>query len=438
VEDGEAYEMPSSTDYYVQSSSDDDRPNAERQAELGSQFQSNVAAGNAPYAGVRITTRGELNWIMAQHGWQGESRIEGERADLRGADFRGADLRNALLYGANLQGAIFSSFLSGGQALWEILRDVPAVREGRFVPADFQLADLSVTSQEKANLHGAVLDSANLRDATLFQVDLSGASLSGTDCANAMLREANLNKANCALANFEGADLKWANLTGADLSLTNLGGADLRGARMDVATLLVVAKLNERSLVSNVAWNGVQLSRIVLPASGRLGDERLIREASDSSNRKQAVEAAVQAYNGLEGALRAQGLRPQAIQYRYRAKVLERQSSFTRRNYSAWLLSLIAGVTTGYGTRIGRLVPLYLTTIVSFALVYYADGHLTPLQALATSLLVFHASSVIANTSGLMPSMPASIALVAAVEFGIGVIGYGVFISVLVRLLMDD
>src|SRR3974377_1662869 len=55
-----------------QNSHDDGEPRAERQAELRAACQANVEAGRAPYAEVRIRTRGEVSWIIAEHPlWSG-------------------------------------------------------------------------------------------------------------------------------------------------------------------------------------------------------------------------------------------------------------------------------------------------------------------------------------------------------------------------------
>lgn len=89
----------------------------ERAAELRAACAVNLRAGRAPYAGVRIYTRGEVEWIMAEHGWSGQESeytvkyemiLQGktaERVDLRGAWLAESDLSGMLLRRANLRGA---------------------------------------------------------------------------------------------------------------------------------------------------------------------------------------------------------------------------------------------------------------------------------------------------------------------------------------------
>src|SRR5262249_46047149 len=195
---------------------DDSVPLPARQATLREQSQANISHGRPPYAGVKVLTRGEVLWIMGEHGWTGDALGPNQtHADLRGTDFRGAVLRGVYLRGANLEGATFSAMSPGGATLWNLLREVPAVKSGGITAADLDRADLSVVDVDPADLQGAHLDSANLRHAVLFQVDLSAAGLSGADLARAILREANLAHTNLVLANLERADLRWANVMGA-------------------------------------------------------------------------------------------------------------------------------------------------------------------------------------------------------------------------------
>src|SRR5260221_14767258 len=104
---------------------DDAVPSAERQSELRALCEENLGAGKAPYAGVRLATRGELRWVLDEHGWSGEydeyqvkygqtpPRASTTRADLRQVDLAGANrggghLRRARLRRAWLIGAKFT------------------------------------------------------------------------------------------------------------------------------------------------------------------------------------------------------------------------------------------------------------------------------------------------------------------------------------------
>ena len=87
-------------------SSDDVLP--ERQDELHATYDGNKEDEMAPYAGVPIRTRREVEWILQERGWSTEHTTDLERvADFRDADFRDAQLHAVDLRGANLHGAIF-------------------------------------------------------------------------------------------------------------------------------------------------------------------------------------------------------------------------------------------------------------------------------------------------------------------------------------------
>src|SRR5262249_41850992 len=106
---------------------DDAEPSAERQEALRASYEENVAAGRAPYADVRLFTRGELLWVLRERSWSTTydhyqvkygltpseadtqpahlSGIVVKGVNLAGITLRRADLRSANLIGANLAGA---------------------------------------------------------------------------------------------------------------------------------------------------------------------------------------------------------------------------------------------------------------------------------------------------------------------------------------------
>src|SRR5690349_17572279 len=56
-----------------QAKPDDSKPTPERQTELRAAYEKNVASGKPPYAGVNIRTRGEVNWLVRERGWNGSA-----------------------------------------------------------------------------------------------------------------------------------------------------------------------------------------------------------------------------------------------------------------------------------------------------------------------------------------------------------------------------
>jgi hypothetical protein len=133
---------------------DDTEPTRERQAELRAAYEANVAAGKAPYEGVRIRTLGELRWIMSTRGWTGEATDaeEGRRVDLTGASLRQAVLTGQQLNGANLTRAHL---------------DRAVLRNGSLRATTLHRAHLDVADLRGTNLRFAHMDAmTDLRLAT--------------------------------------------------------------------------------------------------------------------------------------------------------------------------------------------------------------------------------------------------------------------------------
>lgn len=81
-------------------------PTLARQAELCRARSENSTAGRAPYAGVALLSRGELEWVLQTEGWSGEYRCialgQRGRRCKHGLIHRPIDLRAAYLVGVNL------------------------------------------------------------------------------------------------------------------------------------------------------------------------------------------------------------------------------------------------------------------------------------------------------------------------------------------------
>lgn len=161
---------------------DDSQPDAARQNALRTALAENRQAGNPPCAGISISTRGELRWLLNH--WK--TAIPGVEAKPPSpwshASQRRPDLRGAILLGANLDGTMLAG----------------------------------------ANLSGADLSGADLTGVHLQWANLTGANLTG----------ASLYHAHCWGANFTGAILRDACLNRADMRHTVLTGADFSAAQM--------------------------------------------------------------------------------------------------------------------------------------------------------------------------------------------------------------
>lgn len=340
----------------------DTAPSPERQAELRAACAANLAAGSPPYAGVRIRTRGEVAWIMAEHGWSGQEDeytvkytlipqgTTAERANLRGAWMAEIDLSGMLLRRADLRGA----------------------------------------NLVRARLGQIDLVDADLSGADLGHADLSGANLTWTNLSGAHLREANLSK----------TWLIFATLEGARLARCDLRGAVLRHARMDAATLLGNVTLDRHTQLRDIAWHGASLTQIDWTRTPRLGDEDDGQYVSAEHGGRNAHlpsrwEGAARTYQQLAVTLRDQGMSDPAARFAYRAQMLQRRVLRHQRHYlrasGSWLLDLISG----YGYKPMRSLITYLLVIGLFAVGYYLLGGnvnpaLSPLDALIFSVTSFH------------------------------------------------
>src|SRR5262249_20974682 len=244
---------------------DDSAPTAARQAELRAAYEANVAAGQPPYAGVAIRTRGELAWLMAERGWSGEHDAYSVKYVLapRGQSSIPSDLRTANLSHTTL-------------------REL-------FLPRP----DLSRPTLVFADLRGAHLADAQLTHADMGRVDLTGAELNYADLAQAHLREAKL----------IGANLQYATLPGARLHRADLRAAILHGARLDVSTILSEATLDANTWLGDVIWDNAPLARLNWSQAPRLGDETAIAQAPDRHAKLVAYQTAVRAHRQLALAL---------------------------------------------------------------------------------------------------------------------------------------
>jgi uncharacterized protein YjbI with pentapeptide repeats len=366
-------------------------PSSERQAELQAAYAANIQAGRAPYSGVRIRTRGEVEWIMAEHGWSGREAEYTVKYEL-------------IPQGKTVECANFS-----GAWLAEI--------------------DLSGILLRRANLRGANMVRANLRQIDLVDADLSDADLGYSDLSDANLIWANLSGAHLREAKLTNARLVFATLQGAGLARCDLRGTVLRHARMDASTLLGDVRMDSHTRLRDIAWNGASLTQIDWTQMPRLGDEVQERFVSAEHGSQTAIlpsrwEAAARTYQQLAVVLRDQGVSDAAARFAYRSQALQRrvlrQQGHYLRASGSWLLDLISG----YGYKPMRSFITYLLMIVVFAVAYYVLGDnvtpaLSPLDALIFSVTSFHGRGF---TPGEAVNLHNPLTIVAAVEAIIGLL----------------
>ena len=373
-------------------------PSLERQAELRAACAANIAAGNPPYADVRIRMRGEVEWIMAEHGWSGQEDEYTVKYTLipQGATVKRVDLRGAWLAEIDLSGMLL----------------------------------------RRADLRGANLVRARLSQIDLVDADLSGADLGYADLSGANLTWANLSGAHLREATLSKARLIFATLNGAGFARCDLRGAVLRHARMDASTLLGNVTFDAHTQLRDIAWNGASLTQIDWIKTPRLGDEDDGQYVSaEHGGRKTALpsrwEGAARTYQQLAVTLRDQGVSDAAARFAYRSQTLQRRVLRQRRHYlrasGSWLLDLISG----YGYKPMRSLITYLLVIALFALGYYLLGGnvnpaLSPLDALIFSVTSFHGRGFAAGEA---VSLSNPLTMLAASEAVLGLLIEIVFIA---------
>jgi uncharacterized protein YjbI with pentapeptide repeats len=154
----------------------------ERGAALTAAYEHNLAEGQAPYAGVKVQTGGELQWIMEQRAWSGQPKARGQkRADFRSANLAQADFNDASLYEANLDEAeAAGAHFCRATMPWSSLRHI------HLAGADLRRVILYGSRCEGADLRGANFEGADLRDVDLTGADVRGATFRGANLLRAI------------------------------------------------------------------------------------------------------------------------------------------------------------------------------------------------------------------------------------------------------------
>jgi uncharacterized protein YjbI with pentapeptide repeats len=375
--------------------------NAERQVWLAGRRASGRAAGDYPFAGVRLN-RADVEWLLATHDdgrghtgpivWLGEREWRHDGLDLRGADLCGVDLSNLPLTRllASLRHAEWASATPEQRARAAIHLSGCNLRETHLEGANLR----------DAHLEGARLDNAYLQGARLRGAHLEGASLPYTRLDDAYLPDV-------WLGGLRAGDSRMAVLRERVPGLpASLPPTDLRhvffSSTTNLEDLHLGAGATGWATLADIHWGGVNLAVVRWATVQALGDERLARaqrdergQAKTAAQRLEDLYGAVRANRQLATTLRAQGLNEEADRFGYRAQVLQRSVLRRQRKPAAYTFSLFLDALAGYGYRPLRSLLVYLAVIFTFAAAYWLLGagaglRLSPPAALVFSVSSFH------------------------------------------------
>ncbi len=414
--------------------------------EQSKQAAANLAKADLSHAQMQ---RAQLSWATLD----GAVLVE---AHLEGADLGQARLTQAILAGTSLEGAdLTKAHLEGSTLL-----------EAHLERALLQGAYLEGANLLEAHLEGTRLVGAHLEGARLLGTHFEGKALGGDELKRlrawmphfpeilpaADLRGVFLNThthldglhaGNDQYGYVALADVHWG-----DVNLTTIDWTELKRLGDEtVAGLLPLEEeegeqQGERGLPAHVEravdmlLRAQEVSDVVVdyvmrsPTLTNRLRERLVREERARPETQQQLDrerfrAAVRANRQLAVVLRAQGLSEAADRFAYRAQVLQRRvlRRSGARAYGSYLFSWLLDVLAGYGYKPGRTVIAYLSTILSFAVIYYVLGLLagnqpamSPLYAFIISIISFHGRGFF--PAGFLPTLP--MAACAACEAIIG------------------
>lgn len=339
-----------------------------------------IEKGIYPFKDIKLS-RADVEWLLATHengrgpiDWDDEGQRRRPSIDLRGADLRYVNLQHLPL-----------ASMRGGLTLNE------------------------------------------MEDASEIQCRMAAALMEGVD-----LHASHLELAFLSWACLKGADLRWSHLERARLHTANLERASLQGTHLEGARLNNVIFSNEKHIgpqLADIHWGDVNLTVIKWSQIKMLGDEYEARQKQhnkklkDRNTQLEEYEVAVRANRQLAVALQAQGLNEDAARFAYRAQKLQRIVLRLQKKFGQYLFSLFLNLLAGYGYRPGRSVLWYLTVIFSFALAYFAIGHLPfwP-DALVYSLTSFHGRGFLPNLDGQLVTLHYPLVVMAAFEAVIGLL----------------
>ena len=413
--------------------------------------QSRAAAANLAKADVsNAQLQGaQLSWVTLDEAVLVEAHLEG-------ADLGKASLKQAILAGAHLEGVDLTKAHLEGATLLE------AYLEG----AVLQGASLEGANLYEAHFEGARLAGAHLEGAYLLGTHFEGKAIGGDELKRlrawmphfpevlpaADLRGIFLNNRtnldDIHAGNDQYGYIALANVHWGDVNLTVVDWAYLKRlgdetiARPLYMEVEEGAQLGERGLPAraeravDMLLRAQEVSDVVVsyvtrsPSLTKKVLERMVREERMQQETQQHLElerfrAAVRANRQLAVVLRTQGLNEAADRFAYRAHVLQKRVLWRSgaRALGSYFFSCFLDMLAGYGYKPGRTVIAYISTILSFAIIYFSLGLLagyrasiSPLYALIISIISFHGRGFFPG--GFLPTFP--MAVFAACEAIIG------------------
>ena len=349
--------------------------------------QSNVERGRYPFKEFRLS-RPDIEWLLAEHE-DGLGPVDWTDSAQRHRD--GLDLRGANLSGVNL-------------AYLPMARSRGGLTPDEYVPIFGN--HLWHSSQAAINLRGA----------NLFQTHLEGSTLTWAHLEDASLERSYLQQ----------ADLSDAYMARTSLRRAHLSGANLRFCTFDERSNLNYAVLSSSEgcvRVGDTSWGGANLALIDWTAIGALGDEETAHAmkrdtAKLRAERVTAYRAAVRANRQLAVALLAQGASEESARFAYRANRLERNVLRYNHKYARYMFNFTLDMLAGFGYRPVRTLVIYLTTIVAFALMYFAITGASLAEAFVFSVTSFHGRGIVPSRA----SVSSGSAQLSMVEGVIGLV----------------
>ncbi|MGH2504092.1 MAG: pentapeptide repeat-containing protein, partial [Ktedonobacterales bacterium] len=222
-----------------------------RAEELDQYYQAHKSTGR-PYAGVTVTSRQELLYIMRERGWEGAPDsspgsdpqkvvranligVDLTRLDLQCADLLGADLTDAQLIDDTRAAELRAAYKVGERPYNDVA--MHNANEVFWIFRERQWSGAPDGVNDRYAGQFADLRGINLKQAKLAGVYLCYAQFESAVVEGARLRGARLIGASASSVRFQAVDLRHADMSVLDGSKCNFEGSALIGAKFDTASL---------------------------------------------------------------------------------------------------------------------------------------------------------------------------------------------------------